>query len=161
MAFVSKPEIIKLYAFRHTHLIMKTTQQHLTGEQWKKAEQLSDFVMFAQRSCILNLSSELTKDKVSFPQFFLMTYLEAEPFLTMSSIAKKMGHSTAASTGLVDKLEELGYVERGHAPNDRRKIIVRITAQGRELVAKMRSTIVKDIAGLMAQDPGASFMPFA
>lgn len=115
------------------------------------ANRLADFVLFTQRSCILNLSSELNKGSVSFPQFFLMAYLSSEDYLTMSDIAKKMGHSTAAATGLVDRLEKLGYVERAHAADDRRKIMVRITHKGIELVSKMRSEIATDLAGILSE----------
>ena len=114
------------------------------------ADRLADFVLFTQRSCILNLSSELNKGNVSFPQFFLLTYLSSEEYLTMSDIAKKMGHSTAAATGLVDRLEKLASVERVHAAEDRRKIMVRITATGVELVSKMRKEIANDLAGILA-----------
>jgi len=114
------------------------------------ANRLADFVLFTQRSCILNLSTELNKGNVSFPQFFLLTYLSSEEYLTMSDIAKKMGHSTAAATGLVDRLEKLAYVERTHASEDRRKIMVRITTKGVELVAKMRTEIATDLAGILA-----------
>lgn len=114
------------------------------------ADRLADFVLFTQRSCILNLSTELNKGNISFPQFFLLTYLSSEEYLTMSDIAKKMGHSTAAATGLVDRLEKLTYVERVHASEDRRKIMVRITTKGVELVSKMRSEIATDLAGILA-----------
>lgn len=114
------------------------------------ADRLADFVLFTQRSCILNLSTELNKGNVSFPQFFLLTYLSSEEYLTMSDIAKKMGHSTAAATGLVDRLEKLGYVERIHAAEDRRKIMVRITPKGVELVSHMRKEIAADLAGILA-----------
>jgi DNA-binding MarR family transcriptional regulator len=114
------------------------------------ADRLADFVLFTQRSCILNLSGELNKGNVSFPQFFLLTYLSSEEYLTMSDIAKKMGHSTAAATGLVDRLEKLSYVERVHAADDRRKIMVRITSKGTDLVAKMRSEISNDLAGILS-----------
>ena len=114
------------------------------------ADRLADFVIFTQRSCILNLSTELNKGNVSFPQFFLLAYLSSEDYLTMSDIAKKMGHSTAAATGLVDRLENLSYVERLHAAEDRRKIMVRITAKGVELVAKMRKEIANDLVGILA-----------
>ena len=114
------------------------------------ADRLADFVLFTQRSCILNLSTELNKGNVSFPQFFLLTYLSSEEYLTMSDIAKKMSHSTAAATGLVDRLEKLGYVERVHAAEDRRKIMVRITNKGVELVSKMRSEIANDLAEIIA-----------
>lgn len=127
---------------------MKTTTSP-TGAQKAKADKLADFVLFTQRSCILNLSNKLNKDKISFPQFFLLTYLVADEYLTMSSIARKMGHSTAAATGLIDRLEELGYVSRGNAANDRRKIIVRITEKGRKLVSSMREEIASNLAHMM------------
>jgi len=130
---------------------MKNTQSSTSGASVKAdADRLADFVLFTQRSCILNLSSELNKGNVSFPQFFLLTYLSSEDYLTMSDIAKKMGHSTAAATGLVDRLEKLSYVERVHASEDRRKIMVRITSKGVELVSKMRKEIATDLAGILA-----------
>jgi DNA-binding MarR family transcriptional regulator len=105
--------------------------------------------MMTQRSCILNLSSELNRGNISFPQFFLLTYLSSEDYLTMSAIAKKMGHSTAAATGLVDRLEKLGFVERVHAAEDRRKIMVRITTSGSEIVSTMRQHIASELANIM------------
>ena len=114
------------------------------------ADRLADFVLFTQRSCILNLSTELNKGNISFPQFFLLTYLSSEEYLTMSDIAKKMGHSTAAATGLVDRLEKLSYVERVHAAEDRRKIMVRITSKGVEFVSHMRKEIATDLAGILS-----------
>ncbi|GAA5497349.1 DNA-binding transcriptional regulator, MarR family [Rubritalea squalenifaciens DSM 18772] len=116
-----------------------------------EAERLADFVLFTQRSCILNLASELNRGNISFPQFFLMAYLSSEDYLTMSDIAKKMGHSTAAATGLVDRLQKLGYVERVHAAEDRRKIMVRITNKGTELVARMRREIAMNLADIMSE----------
>ncbi len=113
------------------------------------AERLADFILFTQRSCILNLSTELNKEKLSFPQFFLLAYLSSEEFLAMSDIAHKMGHSTAAATGLVDRLEKLNFVERKQAADDRRKIIVRITDVGVKMVAKMRKEIASNISTLM------------
>ena len=69
----------------------------------------------------------------------------------MSAIAKKMGHSTAAATGLVDRLEKLNFVERVHAAEDRRKIMVRITSEGTELVSKMRGHIASELSSVMAE----------
>ena len=112
---------------------------------------LADFVLFTQRSCILGLSSELHRENVSFPQFFLLAYLASEDYLTMSDIAKKMGHSTAASTGLVDRLEKLDYVDRTHAAEDRRKIMVRITNKGIDLVSRMRGEIATSLSDVMAE----------
>ena len=94
----------------------------------------------------------LTKGKVSYPQFFLLAYLAEEECLSMSNIAKMMGHSTAAATGMVDKLQDLGHLKRYTAAADRRKIMVRITDQGRELVQEMRNNIAQNLANIMARE---------
>lgn len=134
----------------------RQTQTNTNALTEDEARHLADFVLFSQRNCILRLSPELTQDKVSYPQFFLLTYLNEEESLTMSSIAKMMGHSTAAATGMVDKLQELGYIKRFTAAADRRKIMVRITEQGRELITRMRGNIARNLATLMAQEDGAA-----
>lgn len=121
-----------------------------------EAQRLADFVLFSQRNCILRLSPELTQGKISYPQFFLLAYLAEEGQLSMSSIARMMGHSTAAATGMVDKLQDLGHLRRFTAAADRRKIMVRITEQGRELIERMRGNIAKDLASLMSQEGNAS-----
>ena len=67
----------------------------------------------------------------------------------MTDISKKMGHSTAAATGLVDRLEKLGYVQRLHAQDDRRKVMVQITRKGIDLVERIREEIVTSLVDLM------------
>ena len=105
------------------------------------ADRLADFLMFAQRSFLLDLSKELNRGNISYAQFFLLGYLANEDFLTMTDISKKMGHSTAAATGLVDRLEKLGYVERLHAAEDRRKVMVQITQKGVEIVNELKRSV--------------------
>jgi DNA-binding MarR family transcriptional regulator len=105
-------------------------------------EKLADIFTALQRCFLMNLSKELARGKVSFPQYFLLGYLALQRHLTMSEIAAKMGHTTAAATGLVDRLEKLGYVRRTHASDDRRKIEVQITPAGLCLVAQIREDMV-------------------
>ena len=84
-----------------------STSPKPTLEHRAEAERLVDFVIMTQRSVILGLADTLNKGNVSFPQFFLLAYLASEEYLTMTDIAKKVGHSTAAATGLVDRMEKL------------------------------------------------------
>ena len=121
----------------------------------QNADRLADFIMFAQRSFLLDLSKELNKGNISYAQFFLLGYLANEDYLTMTDISKKMGHSTAAATGLVDRLEKLGYVQRLHAADDRRKVMVQITRKGIEMVSRLRNAIADSISEVMvAQEKG-------
>ena len=130
---------------------MNATKPKRTLAHEAAANRLTDFIMFSQRNLILRLSPELNQGKISYPQFFLLAYLGEEGSLSMSSIARMMGHSTAAATGMIDKLETLGHLRRTSGEADRRRIMVHITEQGKMLVARMRSNIARDLAELMAE----------
>ncbi|MBL9177981.1 MAG: MarR family transcriptional regulator [Verrucomicrobiaceae bacterium] len=132
-----------------------------TKQPAKDHAKLADFILFSQREFLLNLSRELNRDNISFAQFFLLSYLATSKELTMTDIARKMGHSTAAATGLVDRLEKLGYMERTHAIDDRRKVLVRITSRGLELVSRLRDELQNQVASAMSEtssEDAASFM---
>jgi len=115
------------------------------------AERLSHIILEMQRCFVLHLSKELAPGNVSFPQFFLLAALDQKEVLTMSAIAQKMGHTTAAASGLVDRLENLGYVVRSSAREDRRKVMVCITEKGSALVRRIREEMVGNLMKVMTQ----------
>ncbi|MGI9114176.1 MAG: MarR family winged helix-turn-helix transcriptional regulator [Chthoniobacterales bacterium] len=121
-----------------------------TGQFRADAERLTHIIMEMQRCFLLHLSQELAPGNVSFPQYFLLGALDQKEVLTMSAIAQKMGHTTAAASGLVARLENLGYVTRSSAREDRRKVMVCITAKGSALVHRIREEMVENLIKLMA-----------
>jgi DNA-binding MarR family transcriptional regulator len=127
------------------------TQLRLNGtDQFRAdAERLSHIILEMQRCFVLRLSKELAPGNVSFPQFFLLAALDQKEVLTMSAIAQKMGHTTAAASGLVDRLENLGYVVRSSAREDRRKVMVCITEKGSALVRRIREEMVGNLMKVM------------
>jgi len=114
------------------------------------AERLSHIVLEMQRCFVLHLCKELAPGNVSFPQYFLLAALDHKEVLTMSAIARKMGHTTAAASGLVARLENLGYVVRSSAREDRRKVLVCITEKGSALVRRIREEMVGNLMKVMA-----------
>ncbi len=113
------------------------------------AERLADIFAEMQRSFVLALSKKLARGNVSFPQYCLLGFLAQQETLTMTEVARRMGHTTAAATGLVDRLEKLGHVERRHTQEDRRKILVRVTASGSQLVAEVRDDMICNLLKMM------------
>src|SRR5213594_1431718 len=120
-----------------------------TDEIRADAERLSNIVLEMQRCFVLRLCKELAPGNVSFPQFFLLAALDHKEFLTMSAIAQKMGHTTAAASGLVARLENLDYVVRSSAREDRRKVLVCITEKGSALVRRIREEMVGNVMKVM------------
>jgi DNA-binding MarR family transcriptional regulator len=124
------------------------------ANQRQSAERLADIFTSLQRCFILTLSKELGRGHVSFAQYCLLGFLAQQEHLTMTEIAQRMGHTTAAATGLVDRLEALGHARRVHALDDRRKIMVEISASGLSLVTSVRNDMVETLLKFMQQlDP--------
>ena len=120
-----------------------------TGNLRSDAERLSHIILEMQRCFLMYLSKELAPGNVSFPQYFLLAYLDQKEVLTMSAIAQKMGHTTAAASGLVARLENLGYLVRSVSRQDRRKVMVCITAKGSTLVRRIREEMVGNVIKVM------------
>ena len=112
--------------------------------------ELTDILLYLHRCFLNNLTRELSGGNVSFPQFFLLGALSGGQALTMSQIAARMQHTTAAATGLVDRLGTLGYVERAHATDDRRKVLVKITARGAALVTHIKDDVIHNLNTTMS-----------
>src|SRR3984893_16655090 len=125
--------------------------RNLTEQFRADAERLSHIILEMQRCFVLHLCKELAPGNVSFPQFFLLAALDHKEVLTMSAIAQKMGHTTAAASGLVARLENLGYVVRSVARDDRRKVMVCITPKGSALVRRIREEMVGNLMKVMTQ----------
>src|SRR6202047_5481057 len=103
----------------------RSTEQRSASELQLEAQELAEIVMQMQRRFLLKLSEELGHGSVSFPQYFLLGYLDTQEVITMSGIASKMGHTTAAATGLVDRLDKLVYFSSFHAIDSLPRVLVR------------------------------------
>lgn len=79
-------------------------------------------------------SERLVRLGVSMAQLHVMHLLERHGELAMSRLAETLDVSLSAATGLVDRVEERGFVERIRVPSDRRIVLVRITAAGRQML---------------------------
>ena len=110
---------------------------------------LASIIMVMQRRFMASLMGELARGKVSFPQFFLLGHLCSQGPSGMSRIAELMGHSTPAATGLVQRLEKLGYVRRSLEKQDRRKVTVTATPKGVHLVEGIRQEVIGNLEKVM------------
>jgi len=110
---------------------------------------LASIIMVMQRRFMASLMGELARGKVSFPQFFLLGHLCSQGPSGMSRIAELMGHSTPAATGLVQRLEKLGYVRRSLEKEDRRKVTVNATPKGVHLVEGIRQEVIGNLEKVM------------
>lgn len=79
-----------------------------------------------------------------------MSMLDRHGELTMSRIAELLDVSDSNATGLIDRMEERGFVERFRDPNDRRVVLVRVSEQGRQIltdVEVVRDDLMRKVLG--------------
>jgi DNA-binding MarR family transcriptional regulator len=59
--------------------------------------------------------------------------------------------STAATTTLLDRLEEKGYVKRERDPVDRRKVQVELTSEGQKKIYDLYGPLAREGSRMMAR----------
>ncbi|MDD3905383.1 MAG: MarR family transcriptional regulator [Candidatus Omnitrophica bacterium] len=73
---------------------------------------------------------DLHKMRITLPQLAIMIILERGGSQNMTDLARTMNVTTAAMTGIVERLVREGYVKRERDPEDRRIIKVIATTKG-------------------------------
>jgi DNA-binding MarR family transcriptional regulator len=87
------------------------------------------------------LAQELADYGLTFPQFTTLATLErSTDGRRMGPLATAALQSAASMTGIVDRLLERGLVERERHPEDRRAVVVRLTAEGHDLLGQVKET---------------------
>src|SRR5829696_7417945 len=76
------------------------------------------------------MSERLVRLGISMAQLHIMHTLQRNGVMTMSRLADVLGVSLSNASGLVDRMEERGFVERHRVPEDRRVVLVKVTEAG-------------------------------
>lgn len=82
-------------------------------------------------------AERLVRQGISMTHLHVLWQLEEHGELGMSRIADLIGVSMSNATGLIDRMEERGLVERVRLTEDRRVVHVRPTAHGLEVLREI------------------------
>lgn len=86
------------------------------------------------------MASELRRGKVTLPQIMILHFLEIEQEARMKDLARFMGVTMAAVTGIIDRLVKSGHCTRIYDPQDRRTIKIQLTAKGDNLIKNINES---------------------
>lgn len=110
-------------------------------------------VMDALRRSVRALRSANMRSRrelgVGAAQLFVMRQIADAPGLSLASLAERTHTALSSVSEVVSRLVVDGYVAKGHAREDRRKIVLEITGQGADVMRKAgRPVQQRLIAGL-------------
>ncbi len=119
---------------------MRTSNAVTTAvEQWETAEQVARALMRLSWLAHKQFAQHLSQHGLTVPQYFtLLVLLRSDRRCAMRQLAEATRLDAATMTGIVDRLERLGLVERHRNPLDRRVVFVRPTEQARTLLREVR-----------------------
>jgi MarR family transcriptional regulator, organic hydroperoxide resistance regulator len=112
-------------------------------------------LMHVSKKRFMAIASEF---ELSPPQVMALRQLDPDEPKPMSELASALRCDNSNVTGIVDRLEDRGLVERHAAEHDRRVKMLRITARGAEIRAQLGARLnepPEPLASLSAADQRA------
>ena len=94
------------------------------------ADRVSEMMPAIMKEFLKSQTNNFHKVKITLPQMAIMGMLERVKDANMTDLAKAMGVTTSAMTGVVDRLVRDGYVARTRDSEDRRIVHIKLTAKG-------------------------------
>ena len=120
------------------------------------AEKVGELMPVIMKEFVRHQVGEFYKLKITMPQFFVLDMLKHSGESKMSDMAKFLGVTTAAMTGIIGRLVRDGYVVRVSDPEDRRIIKVKLTAKGtkvvKDMVERRRQITIKMFESISAKE---------
>jgi len=78
-------------------------------------------------------TGRMVRSGISMTHLHILWLLEHHGDLTMGRLAELVDVSLSNASGLIDRMEERGLVERIRVPDDRRIVIVRVSPEGEKI----------------------------
>ena len=129
---------------------------HFKGSK-QEVRALNAFINLARasESLMARMSLQFESDGLTTGQFGILEALLHLGPMCQKTLAEKLLRSGGNITLVVDNLEKHGWVRRERQKDDRRKILVHLTPQGRRVISEMVPRHVKAIVKEMQRlEPG-------
>lgn len=113
-------------------------------------KEMSHFMPKFLSALMKKQAKTLITPEVTIPQMISLSILKAEGRLKMSQIAKNLGVTTSAATGLIGRMIKSNLVKRIMDKKDRRIINIEMSDKGRRIIdniQKERYKMMMDIFG--------------
>ncbi len=108
-----------------------------------KLEQCINFVLTKAQQAVQQLfKAELAPFGITPGQYAILSCLWDEDGQTPKQLADRLSLDSSSITGILDRVEQKGLIERQPCPRDRRALQVVLTAKGRALEQPVNQAII-------------------
>jgi DNA-binding MarR family transcriptional regulator len=120
-------------------------------EQLKLENQLCFPVYAASRLIIREYQPHLDKLGITYPQYLVLMVLWETNHVSVNEISQKLILNTNTVTPLLKRMESQGIINRQRSESDERKVIVELTAKGKQLQTEAFSIPGQLVSGLISE----------
>ena len=125
------------------------------------ADQVGEIMPMIAREFFRRQETGFSKMKITLPQVVILDLLHKRGESSMTDLADILNVTTAAMTGIVDRLVRDGYVVRLYDPEDRRVVRAKLTAKGARTVTTIavdRKRMIVEMFGKLSQDEREAYL---
>lgn len=118
-------------------------------EQLKLSNQLCFPVYATSRLIIREYQPHLDALGITYPQYLVLLVLWENDQQTVNDISHKLILNTNTITPLLKRMEQMGLLSRQRSGEDERKVIISLTAKGKEMQAEASQIPLKLVESLL------------
>jgi DNA-binding MarR family transcriptional regulator len=96
-------------------------------------------------------SERLLRLGISMAQLHILYTLQRSGEMPMSRLADHLNVSVSNATGLIDRIEERGFIERRRVAEDRRIVLIRVTDAGRRMLDEVDAVSTDLLRGVFGR----------
>lgn len=134
---------------------MKNENRINIGEEVAKMQPL------LLREIVVKQMKIMGKDNLSLTHIAILDMLKEKGICQMGDIAKLLGITMSAVTGIIDKMTEMKLVKRERSGADRRVVMVSMLPRGKRVEEKtynMKIDIVNDVFSVLTSDEKKEYL---
>lgn len=109
---------------------------------------LLDIVPRLNRWAEASVTRAAGENRLSLRQLSALTMIESEK-TTLGDVARRLMVTPAVVTGLIDRLEKRGYVRRINSTDDRRRVLLALTDEGRAAADSVSKRLQGEVASAL------------
>ncbi|MBD2329258.1 MarR family transcriptional regulator [Alkalinema sp. FACHB-956] len=127
--------------------LRKTAQKTVSNNCAAKVMETVPMVMRFIRA---DMRARGSYEELSVPQFRTLAFLDRNPGASLSELAEHLGVTRATASANTERLVQRQFIDRCDHPEERRRVVLKLTTAGREHLQANREQTRKYIANLLS-----------